>query len=90
MAPKTLAAEYNAAVPKTIEELQQFRQTTSNNIKSNGGTEGTATLINLNPAVNSWYLLEVNWQDGAQSSYHLENPRRALKTCFWTPIIHWE
>ena len=74
MAPKTQAGEYNAAVPKTIEELQQFRQTTSNNIKSGGGTEGRATLVNLNPTINGWYLLKVAWQHGGESSYHLENP----------------
>ena len=74
MTPKTQAEEYNAAVPKTIEELQQFRQTTSINIKSGGGTEGRATLVNLNPTINGWYLLKVAWQHGGESSYHLENP----------------
>jgi len=72
--PKAQAAEYNAAAPKTIEELQQFRQTISNNIKSGAGTEGTATLVNLNPTINAWYLLKVVWQHGSESSYHLENP----------------
>ena len=28
------------------------------NIKSGGGTEGTATLINLNPTINAWYPLK--------------------------------
>ncbi len=60
---------------KSILDLQPFRQVASNKIKSNTGTQGTATLINLNPAVNAWYVLEVDWQDGPKSSYHLENPQ---------------
>ena len=72
--PENQAAEYAAAVPKTIEELQQFRQTTSSHIKSDKGAEGTATLVNLNPTINAWYLLKVAWQGGSESSYHLENP----------------
>jgi hypothetical protein len=60
---------------KSILDLQPYRQVTSNKIKSNTGTQGTATLINLNPAVNAWYVMEVDWQDGAKASYHLENPQ---------------
>jgi hypothetical protein len=60
---------------KSILDLQPFRQVTSNKIKSNSGAAGTATLINLNPAVNAWYVMEVNWQDGSKSDYHLENPQ---------------
>jgi len=68
--------EYNAEVPKTILELQQFRQTNSIPVRSNGGREGVATLVNLNPAINAWYLLKVSWKNGAaELSYHLENPR---------------
>jgi hypothetical protein len=60
---------------KSILDLQPFRQVTSNKIKSNTGAAGTATLINLNPAANAWYVMEVNWQDGSKSDYHLENPQ---------------
>lgn len=67
-------AEYEAVAPKTIVELQQFRQTSSIRIRSNDGAEGMATLINLNPTINAWYLLKVAWQGGSESSYHLENP----------------
>jgi len=84
MAPKTQVAEYNAA-PKMIEELQQFRQTTSNNIRSGGGTEGTAKLVNLNPTINAWYLLKVAWQHGSESSYHLENPARRSRKLILDP-----
>jgi len=68
-------AQPEAAAPKTILDLQPFRQTSSNRIKSDTGIPGTATLVNLNPAVNAWYVLEVDWQDGSKSSYHLENPQ---------------
>jgi hypothetical protein len=64
-----------ATLPTTIVELQPFRQTSSMRIASPGGVPGTATLVNLNPTINAWYLLTVLWQDGSQSSYHLENPR---------------
>jgi hypothetical protein len=74
--PKNQVEEYNADVPKTILELQQFRQTTSILIKSKAGREGVATLVNLDPAINVWYLLKVAWKNGARElTYHLENPR---------------
>jgi hypothetical protein len=72
--PGNPAAEYEAAVPKTIVELQQFRETSSIHIRSDKGEEGTATLINLNPTINTWYVLKVAWQNGSEFSYHLENP----------------
>lgn len=65
--------QYEADVPKTIVELQQFRQSNSIHIRSKTGKEGVAILINLNPSVNSWYLLQLAW-DGAEIAYHLENP----------------
>lgn len=74
------AAEYEDAVPKTIVELQQFRQTRSMHIRSDKGEEGTATLINLNPTINAWYLLNVAWQHGSEFSYHLENPEPRSRT----------
>jgi hypothetical protein len=72
--PRNQAAEYDGATPKTIVELQQFRQASSVSIRSYEGKEGMATLVNLNPSINAWYLLEVAWQDGSESSYHIENP----------------
>jgi hypothetical protein len=67
--------QYDADVPKTIVELQQFR--TSSSIAVRGtAKEGSATLINLNPKINSWYLLRLNWKgETAPSDWHLENPR---------------
>ncbi len=68
-------AEYNAQVPKTVLALQQYRETRSNKIRSAQGKEGTVSLTNLNPAINTWYLLQLSWSDGTQgTTYHLENP----------------
>ena len=72
--PKSQATEYDAVAPKSVVELQEFRQTSSSRIRSSKGVEGVATLINLNPTVNAWYLLQVAWQNGAEFSYHLEDP----------------
>lgn len=59
----------------TILDLQPSRQTQSIHIRSGTGREGVATLVNLNPAINAWYVLEVNWKGGAPArAYHLENP----------------
>lgn len=67
--------EYEAEVPKTILELQQFRQAQTIQIRSKAGREGFATLVNLNPSINAWYVIEVTWKGGApKRAYHLENP----------------
>lgn len=73
--PANQAKEYDAEVPKTILELQQFRQASSIRIQSRGGREGAATLINLNPAINAWFLLRVAWKGSPSDlAFHLENP----------------
>lgn len=67
-------AEYQAEAPKTVIELQPFRRTASAEFQVPGGP-GVATLINLNPQVNAWFLLTLRWAaDGKTVSYHLENP----------------
>ena len=66
----------DAGVVKTILGLQPFRQSESIRIRSSLGREGVATLVNLNPAINAWYLLSVAWQDGTpERAYHLENSK---------------
>jgi hypothetical protein len=73
-APNSGTIEHAVDQSRSIVDLQPFRQTSSNRIKSDAGIQGTVTLLNLNPAVNAWYVLEVDWQDGSKASYHLENP----------------
>jgi hypothetical protein len=60
-------------VSKTIIDLQPFRETRSIKIKGAGGHEGIATLTNLNPGINAWYLLQLNWRGGPEENYNLEN-----------------
>ena len=69
-----LATPLTAAVPDSIIDLQPFRTTSSIKIQRNSGKVGNATLINLNPQNNSWYLLRLNRGDGASEEvFHLEN-----------------
>ena len=72
-APPAQAQAYSAEVPKGIVDLQQFRRTQSLEVAGPGGRKGVATLVNLNPVVNAWYLLTLRWTDGTALSYHLEN-----------------
>ncbi len=76
--PETAAVQwkdYQAEVPKTIVELQPFRSTASAEFQMPGG-RGTASLIDLNPRVNAWFLLTLRFGAGERSLYyHLENPR---------------
>ncbi len=77
---QTQWAEYQADLPKTIVELQPFRQSVSVEFEM-PGEWGTATLVNLNPEVNAWYLLTLWWPGTAKpQSYHLENPLPKTQT----------
>ncbi|MDY6863973.1 MAG: hypothetical protein SV062_13420 [Thermodesulfobacteriota bacterium] len=67
--------EYNSQAPKMVVDLQQFRRTSSITIRDDIGQEGMATLITLNPRINTWYLLILQWGvTGSMETYHLENP----------------
>jgi hypothetical protein len=82
--PSTLAVQrtqYEAAAPKTILELQPWRSETRAAIMRTDGTSGMATLTNLNPYVNSWYLLSIEWPAaaGGSATYHLQNPYPRLQ-----------
>lgn len=70
------AEQYAAERPKTVVELQRFRTARSIEIAGAGGRTGTANLVDLNPAINAWYLLELQWSDAAAPvAYHLANAR---------------
>lgn len=72
--------EYQADVPKTILELQPFRRAASAKFQI-AGDWGSATLVNLNPGVNAWFLLTLWWPGAAgPSTYHLENPLPKTQT----------
>lgn len=76
---------YQTAAPKSIIDLQPFRQSSSLPIKSADGMDGTARLIDLNPAIHVWYLLTMAWKDGSESSYHLENPEPRSRRLILNP-----
>jgi hypothetical protein len=68
-------AQYEAAGPKTLLELQQFRRAASQGLVDRLGRHGTATLVELNPDINSWFLLRLDWDNPVETHvYHLENP----------------
>ena len=69
------AAAYDDRRAKGVVELQKFRHTTVARVADERGRAGTAELVNLNPTVNSWYLLQVTWDGEATASYHLTNSR---------------
>ena len=59
---------------QTIIDLQPFRQSGTIAIKGARGEDGRATLIQLNPNVNDWFVLRLSWRNGtATEEYHLEN-----------------
>jgi hypothetical protein len=65
---------FSREVPKTILDLQPFRQAGSIKIDGPRGEEGVATLTNLNPHSNLWYLLQLRWGAASrEETYHLEN-----------------
>jgi hypothetical protein len=73
--PAKQAAQYRAERPKTIIELQQFRRSQSIAAEDANGRRGNATLIELTPYINAWFLLTLDWGDPAvRLSFHLENP----------------
>ena len=74
-APESQVEAYQAERPTTVVELQQFRTANSMRVNLPDGTQADVTLINLNPHINRWYLLQISRNGGAeQLEYHLENP----------------
>jgi len=73
-APADQKAQYESGGPKSVVELQQFRRTDMAAVSGAGGRRGMATLVNLNPRANAWFLLTLQWAGGQPISYHLESP----------------
>jgi hypothetical protein len=75
-APAEQTAADRVEVTYTIVDLQQFRQASSIAIGGDAGGPTKATLVNLNPAINAWFLLTLDDpRRGETSTYHLENAR---------------
>lgn len=70
-------AQYEAVAPKSVLELQQFRQSRSVPVTDGSGRSGVAALTNINPRINGWFLLAFDWGPGRpREYYHLDNPFR--------------
>ncbi len=66
----------NAQKVKTIVDLQPLRTDTILDITTKDANRaGFVRLVNLNPNVNTWFLLDVTWPgDRTSKKFHLENP----------------
>ena len=65
-------SQYAVDAPKSIIALQQFRHAQTIALP---GKQGSATLSNLNPDINTAFLLTVDLGGGAaRAHYHIENP----------------
>ncbi len=61
--------------PATVVNLQPFRTVHSIKVDRPDGKTAGLSLINLNPNVNQWYILQIDRSgDGGLEEYHLENP----------------
>lgn len=71
--PEARVQEYEAERPKSVVELQKFRQNRSLDLEDPTGRRVEVTLTNLNPRINTWFLLRLRWAEGEESDFHLEN-----------------
>jgi hypothetical protein len=67
-------AGYDAQRPKSVVELQQFRELTRLPLAGGSGTRAVVSLIDLNPHIGAWYLLRFEPVSGPSLTYHLEGP----------------
>jgi hypothetical protein len=59
----------------TIVDLQPDRTVVHTEIRRAPDESGTASLTNLNPHINGWFVLTLDWPvSGEHASFHLENP----------------
>src|SRR5262245_29233429 len=65
-APLTQIEEYRARRDKSVVELQQFRQTMRLAVASLGGNLTAVDLVDLNPRIGAWYLLQLEAADGSE------------------------
>lgn len=63
-----------------IVDLQPFKSVSTATISVGPSAGTTLTLINLNPEVGVWFVLEVTPAVGRRQRYHLENPAREAQS----------
>ncbi|GAA4257129.1 hypothetical protein [Azospirillum formosense] len=60
---------------RTVIDLQPWRRSHTIAVRGRDGRTGTATLVELSPIINRWFLLTLDWGGaGPRRQYHLENP----------------
>ncbi|MGA1825558.1 MAG: hypothetical protein ACMUIP_12940 [bacterium] len=64
---------YHVFLSTSVIDLQQFPEISQIAVENNTGLVGRATLINVNPTINAWFLLRLRWDNGQNDDYHLEN-----------------
>lgn len=63
-----------------IVDLQPFRGVSTTRVSAGPSAGTTITLINLNPEIGVWFVLEVHPPASERQRYHLENPARAVQS----------
>jgi hypothetical protein len=73
-AGSSIIAASTGDAPITILELQPDRTVVRAEIRRAPDETGSASLINLNPHINSWFVLALDWPtSGEHDSFHLQN-----------------
>jgi len=71
----SIIAASAGATAITIVDLQPDRTVVRAEIRRAPDEIGTASLTNLNPHINGWFVLTLDWPvSGEHESFHLENP----------------
>ena len=69
--PRVLPPSVPIAAANVV-ELQPSRRSSEIRVGDEAGRQGRATLIDLQPAVGRWWVLELAWDDGVRRRVHLE------------------
>lgn len=68
------------ARPGSAVDLQGYRRAISIEAAGPDRRRGLATLVDLNPAVGAWYLLELEWEGERPEGFHLQVARPGAVT----------
>ncbi|MDE3081443.1 MAG: hypothetical protein KGI94_15575 [Paracoccaceae bacterium] len=74
-------AAYQAVKPKSVLDLQPFRETTTAKLSSGAGL----SFVSVNPNVNAWFLATIEASGADPVSYHIENPHARTQTVALVP-----
>jgi hypothetical protein len=72
--PPEREGEYHDPGPKSVLQLQRYREISTVAAEDGAGRRGQAVLINLNPLINRWFLLQLELTEQlAGVAFHIEN-----------------